>query len=276
MMLWMLLAYIAVLLLLASLHISLALWLIFISFILVIRNKRKIKGYIGEQRVHRILQKLGKEYKVFHDVYVRKKDGKMTQLDHVVVSKYGIFVLETKNYKGWIFGEEEERDWTQVIYKNRQSFYNPILQNRAHVRSLQHVLHMESGIYSIIIFSDVVTFKFNEPFATAQVIQTAQLTKTISHYKTVVFSDEQVKVMMTEISKISNVNKMKKLKTKREHRAQFKQFQQPQRKVATKRCPQCGQQLMLKSGKYGEFYGCAGYPTCCYTKKCNEKTASSR
>lgn len=73
-----------------------------------------------------MLRKLGDEYLIYHDFYVEKKDGKTAHIDHVVLSKYGIFVIETKNYKGWIFGNETQKNWMQVIYKKKTRFYNPI------------------------------------------------------------------------------------------------------------------------------------------------------
>lgn len=75
--------------------------------------KPKIKGFLGELLIRFVLLFLNKkEYKIIHDVKVFY-NGLMSQIDHVVVSKYGVFVIETKNYKGWIFGSENAYEWTQ-------------------------------------------------------------------------------------------------------------------------------------------------------------------
>jgi Nuclease-related domain len=76
----------------------------------------KIKGYLGEKSAAFFLSKLDKtKYKVINNIMLQVRN-KMTQIDHVVVSNYGIFVIETKNYKGWIIGNEFDDNWKQVIY----------------------------------------------------------------------------------------------------------------------------------------------------------------
>lgn len=99
--------------------------------------KPKIKGFLGELLIRFVLLFLNKkEYKIIHDVKLFY-NGLMSQIDHVVVSKYGIFVIETKNYKGWIFGSENAYEWTQVIFNNKYKLYNPVKQNLGHVKALQ-------------------------------------------------------------------------------------------------------------------------------------------
>ena len=107
--------------------------IVVISFVFIRVYKAKIKGYIGEKQVSKRLRKLNKrKYKVLNNVLLKTANGS-TQIDHVVISIYGIFVIETKNYKGLIFGSENDENWTQVIYKNKGKFRNPIKQNYGHV-----------------------------------------------------------------------------------------------------------------------------------------------
>lgn len=258
--------YVGILLLLVSWNWLLALVFLAVPLIAAKRCMPQMKGYIGERRVQKILLRLGKEYTVFHNVYVTKNDGKKTQIDHVVISKYGIFVVETKNYSGWIFGSEEQKNWTQTFYKNQYSFYNPILQNRTHVRALQRLFNRETAIHSIIVFSDAVTFKFAEEFTTAQVIQNAQLRKAMTNYKRVLFSETEVNAMKKALAKEVSGNVVKKWRVKRAHLKQFKERSKQMHEMSGI-CPQCGQQLIIKQGKYGDFYGCKGYPGCRYTVK---------
>lgn len=83
--------------------------------------KPKIKGFLGEKVVSAILSRLNpQKYTVINDVMLNI-NGKTSQIDHVVVSNYGIFVIETKNYKGWILGDERSEYWTQVIYKRKEN-----------------------------------------------------------------------------------------------------------------------------------------------------------
>ena len=71
-------------------------------------------GKVGERKVSRKLNWLSKEYITLNDIMIPTEYG-TTQIDHVVVSPYGIFVIETKNYKGWILGDERADEWTQSL-----------------------------------------------------------------------------------------------------------------------------------------------------------------
>ena len=81
----------------------------------------KIKGWLGEASINFLVRRMLDQnvYHLIPDVMLPTSDG-TTQIDHVIVSHYGIFVLETKNYKGWIYGNENDPQWTQVIYKRKE------------------------------------------------------------------------------------------------------------------------------------------------------------
>jgi hypothetical protein len=125
------------------------------------------KGWFGEMMVVRAgLRKLDPtRYRHFHDLYLRHPDGHgTTQIDHVVVSPFGIFVIETKNYRGWIFGSEKQREWTQQIYRKRSRFQNPLHQNRLHVRALMRFLGVpEDRFHSVVFFIGDADFKTAMP-----------------------------------------------------------------------------------------------------------------
>lgn len=93
---------------------------------------------------------------IFHDLYLRKSNGKYAQIDLVVATKVGIIVFEIKEYSGWIFGTGNQTEWTQVLaYGNRKyRFYNPIFQNRTHISELINQLPQLKTIpiYSVIVF----------------------------------------------------------------------------------------------------------------------------
>ena len=127
----------------------------------------KVKGWAGEKMVsHLGLRKLDASiYLVFDDLYLPRPDGQgTTQLDHVVVSPFGVFVIETKNYQGWIFGSEKQKDWTQSIYKKKHRFQNPLHQNDLHVRALAGLLGLDRRIFhSVVFFIGDCTFKTELP-----------------------------------------------------------------------------------------------------------------
>src|SRR6056297_1755056 len=91
------------------------------------------RGYFAEQEILHCLSKLNSDfYIVAYDVMLPSQGNSVyTQIDHVVISNYGIFCIEVKAYKGWIFGNAKQKTWTQVIYKNKKKFYNPMRQNYA-------------------------------------------------------------------------------------------------------------------------------------------------
>ncbi len=93
---------------------------------------------------------------IFHDLYIRKSNGKFSQIDLVVASKTGIIVFEVKDYSGWIFGNGKNREWTQVLAYGQEKyrFYNPILQNNKHIDEIRKKLRQFEYVpfYSVVVF----------------------------------------------------------------------------------------------------------------------------
>lgn len=88
---------------------------VFFIGLYLIKHRRSFpiyKGKVGEEWVHNILMELPDEYYVMDDVVLRTEKG-TTQIDHIVISKYAVFVIETKNYSGEIFGDDNNKEWTQ-------------------------------------------------------------------------------------------------------------------------------------------------------------------
>ena len=243
----------------------------------------QLKGYVGEQRIRKLLDSLGEDYTVFNDIYVPKKDGKTTQIDHVLLSPYGIFVIETKNYTGWIFGQEQQKNWTQTIYNKKSRFYNPIMQNNTHVKALKHYADTDVPMQSIIVFSNAATLKFKEPFQQAHVIQNKQLKRTIQQYTVRQISAEQLSYISQLLKSLNPTTSKQKSEIKKQHLQHVKETVKPGQKVGAMRkeralepipitstsieaCPKCGSTLVLRQGKRGPFYGCQGFPKCRFTR----------
>lgn len=93
---------------------------------------------------------------IFHDLYIKKKNGEYTQIDAVVATSAGLVVFEVKDYSGWIFGNEQQKYWTQVLAYGREKhrFYNPIMQNAGHIKALRLNLpqNPDIPIYSVVVF----------------------------------------------------------------------------------------------------------------------------
>ena len=94
-------------------------------------------------------------YCPFHDLIIPAPNGKTTQIDHIYVSQYGIFVVETKNYSGWIFGNVSQSQWTQIRYGKKYRIPNPVYQNTWHIKALSALLGLpEKAFHSCIVFTD--------------------------------------------------------------------------------------------------------------------------
>ena len=227
----------------------------------------KIKGTIGENKVSRKLKRLNnKKFKVLNDVLIANGNS-ITQIDHIVISKSGIFVIETKNYKGWIHGHEKSEYWTQTIYSSKTKFRNPIKQNWAHVYALKKILSDYRFVkyYPIVVFTEnakLKNIKSNLP-----VIYTRQLLKTIKiNAKEQNLSIEQINIIK---DKLHQLNLKGKKQSKKHIKQVKKHIKERRKKEILKICPYCGGKLVVRKGKYGKFYGCSNYPVCTYTLKAN-------
>ena len=104
------------------------------------------------------------DYHLLNHVTLRLKD-ETTQIDHVLVSRFGVFVIETKDYNGWIFADPGDRHWTQVLYRVKNRFQNPIRQNYRHVCAVQELLDFlpNDAIRSVVVFTGNAEFKTTTP-----------------------------------------------------------------------------------------------------------------
>ena len=238
------------------------LFILFVAVIIAFRILQpKIKGYLGEKNVAAILSFLPSDkYKIINDVLV-KSNNRTIQIDHIVISIYGIFVIETKNYKGWITGSDNSEYWTKNMFGNKYKFYNPIKQNKAHISALSRQLGLGlNNFISIIVFSNKADLKVNTIY---NVIYTGQLNRIIKEYLDIKFSENEIKKLYDEISLLNIMSS----KAKKQHVLGV------QNSIAIKQhliqqgiCPRCGHNLILRNGKYGSFFGCSNYPNCKFTR----------
>ena len=128
-------------------------------------NKIKIKGFLGERKVNRKLQKLSKKNKgkVIKNLNLIKKDGISTQIDHVFVNNSGIFVVETKNYSGKLVGSEKDYNWTQVLGDKKYEAHNFARQNEGHVAAIYEFLGKNCSlpVYSVLSFNPTCETRLN-------------------------------------------------------------------------------------------------------------------
>lgn len=130
------------------------------------------------------------DYHLMNHVTLRLEDG-TTQVDHILVSRFGVFVVETKDFSGWIFGRAIDERWTQVRFRWRFTFQNPILQNKRHVRAVRGLLDFlpPEAVKSLVVFSGDAEFKTPLPQG---VIMVGQLAEYLGQQTEVVMSPNRL------------------------------------------------------------------------------------
>ena len=239
-------------------------------------NSPKYKGKEGENRVHNILMQLPDDYVILDDVVLQTNRG-TTQIDHIVVSKFGVFAIETKNYRGEIYGDDNRKEWTQMIvtevtyakkwwktytYVTKNHFYNPVKQSVGHAFRIKKLLsafpHIK--IVPIVVFTGDAILSNAE--SKHHVVYEENLLDVICEYKTIYLSDDDVQSVVS----ILEGNNVREIVNDRQH---IKNLRTAAREVnATINsgiCPKCGGHLVQRNSKYGTFYGCSNYPKCIFT-----------
>ena len=182
------------------------------------------------------------------------------QIDHIVVSKYGIFVIEMKNYYGLIIGDDYKDKWTQYLGKNKYNFKNPIHQNYGHIKALEKILNLNNNIFiSLVCFSNQTKIRVNSQ---SIVVQLDNLIRTIKKFYKVEL-DTDINLIA---NKIESLNITENDKRKKHIKSIKEKVKKDNIKIDNMICPKCGKELVLRNGKYGTFVGCSGYPNCRYTK----------
>ncbi len=189
------------------------------------------KGVLGETVIN-IAMWLKLEKDVYHrlnNITLPLANGGSTQIDHVIVSIYGIFVIETKNYKGWIFGNEKQRQWTQVIMGRKYKFQNPLRQNYLHIKTLADLLELDlSYFHSMIAFIGECELKTRDELP--EHVLTSDMASYVKKKQHELLSEDEVRDIVEQIE--SN-RFSKSWKTNKQHRAYLKDKHSPSNKQAS-------------------------------------------
>ena len=188
-------------------------------------------------------------------------DGTTHQIDHIIVSKFGIYVIETKNFEGIITGSMKSNMWTQHIYRNKYKFNNPVHQNYGHIKALENLLHLKPDCFkSVVCFSN--KSKLNIQDNNSSVINASSLLEYIYNFNDEIIIDDDI----NKIIKIINLNNIKDTDVREEHIKNINnKIEQNEKDINNMVCPKCGGKLVKRQGKYGEFIGCSNYPKCKFT-----------
>lgn len=220
----------------------------------------KILGVLAERTVAKYLLKLDiKKYKTINNLMLENK-GNTAQIDHLVISNYGIFIIESKNYFGWITGSDYG-DWFQTIYKFKQKIINPVKQNYGHMKTIKNLLFDYPNLpyYPIVVFTRRSVLKVN---TMPDVIYNIDLIKTIKKYRYEFISDD---IRDKVYSRLKDLN-IRDKKLRKEHNNKIRtRINDYEFKIKNNICPKCGGLLVLREGKYGKFKGCRNFPECKFT-----------
>lgn len=259
--------------------ITLLILTLFISLTIYLAwyNSARQKGKRGEMRVFSILSQLSDEYTILNDLVLRTDKG-TTQIDHVVVSKYGVFTIETKNYRGEIYGDDKRQKWTQLIvtkvtyakkrwktytYVTKNNFYNPVKQSLGHAFRIKELLYAFPHVKIVPIVAFAGDAILSNIDTRHHVVYKENLPEIIDRYKTICLTDNDVQAIIDILEK----NNIREFLSDRQHVKNIRAAARKANKTINAGiCPKCGGQLVKRRGKYGSFYGCSNYPKCKFTK----------
>ena len=237
-------------------------WFLPLIFLIGFLKLPVVKGYFGELLV-RLIARLRLDQSIYHrvdNVTLATLDG-TTQIDHLIVSRFGVFVLETKNMKGWIFGAEHQAQWTQKIFKQSFKFQNPLRQNYKHVKALEATLDLPSAnVHSVVVFVGDCDFKTAMP---PNVTQGAGYVSYIKSFTTPVFAEQQVRDLLARLER------ERFAPTLATHRAHVQSLKSRALPEAGKVCVKCGSSMVLKTRNAADaqpFWGCSTFPRCRFTQ----------
>ena len=215
----------------------------------------KMIGAWGEREIVnklKLINPFGKNGKILRNIYIPKEDGSTAEIDVVYITTKGLFVIESKNFSGYIFGNENNRNWTATLYAGKtwygakkvekHHFYNPIWQNHSHINVLKKYLKMNIPMISIVVFSSQCEIKElvveRENAYVCKVDMFLTLLQGIWNTYPCTLDDSQIGSIYERLKPLTNQDRAIKEKHIAEVRARLE---------SEEKCPLCGGQIFLRS-----------------------------
>ena len=243
--------------------------IIAVALLLSTRESRGKVRIINGTRTARRPCKDYRKYRSFQNIILSTPDG-TTEIDRVLISSCGIFVIEEKDQKGWIFGGERQKRWTQSLYTRDAGFFrsysslkcqfqNPLHQNYKHLKALQRFLNVsDKCLFSVIVFTGDCEFKTPMP---SNVLNENELSAHLAEHDQPILTAECVDRLCQKLadhSENSSVDLHDHIKNVEEN-------------LSHPKCPRCGKLMALRTARKGpavgsQFWGCPNFPACKMTK----------
>jgi|LSQX01.3.fsa_nt_gb restriction system protein len=227
---------------------------------------RKIGEY-GELKVDEKLNLLVDDeglHRYISDLIFIDSDGNSHQIDHIVIRENGIFCIETKNYGGWIFGNEYQKKWTQTFpYGKKTYFLNPLKQNQSHINYLSKALDDKYRINSVIVF-----VQNNIDKTRVKNCPNVINLKDLNNYLEI-YNDGSTNYSLKDINEIYDL--LFDIQSEISNEEHIENVQKTRMLIEEGRCPRCGGDIVVRIAKRGPnigqtFYGCSNFPKCWYKK----------
>ena len=240
----------------------------------------------------KLVKLLGRKGKTLRNVYLPKDNGETSEVDLIYITQKGIFVFESKNYSGWIFGDEKSKNWTAMLpNKQKNQFYNPILQNKTHLKWIKNFVGDNIPLFSIIVFSERCELKKvtveSEDIRVIKRDRTYATVRDIWDNNPDVVPDSKIDELYVKLKELTKVDKATKSAHIENIEKKYKSLDDVANDNAESEstivnhkdggavaeneliCPKCGNKLILRVAKKGEnagnqFYGCSAFPKCRY------------
>ena len=264
-------------------------------------GRARRRGRRGERIVAKELGRLPhKDFIVLDDILISSGAERTSQIDHIVVSTRGIFVIETKSHIGRISGSEQSQNWSQHLANESHRFYNPLLQNRSHLKTLRRLLpDLDAELFvSAVVFTEAwrLDIKADDIIVSRRFLPDKKIRRTLIPEERrpkrwwrpgrEVIPDEhkfatRLDGLVRELRRRPQILDREELAPiaarilqansggraeKREHiRYARETARNVSREIRAGICPRCGGRLVERKGERGPFVGCENYPSCRFT-----------
>ena len=224
----------------------------------------KKDGMAGEHYIASILQSCchTQNEPVMNNVILfDTQTGRSSQIDHILICNRGIFIVETKDYSGLVFGNDQQRQWTQVLIQGRRKrkirFHSPVKQNATHCYLVKRILHQRFPIYGVVVFVQNNIQRVQSSCICSSMNLSAYIHSHGVESALNEASMEEARQLLQQHIDSYRVSAS-------EHMSHIAKLEND---LKNNICPRCGGNLVLRKGSYGCFYGCSNYPKCKFTKK---------